>query len=101
MHELQEISSSAARASVAGLNEVERDSIAKKYVANAIANSALFQAVDMTVTTGTSGNPAVYYEVTLAYSLDGHAYTYARKLFVAATCEYFAHGHHSIRELLT
>jgi Flp pilus assembly protein TadG len=68
-HELQEISSSAARASVAGLNEAERDSLAKQFVSDAIANSALFQAADLTVSTGTSGTPATYYEVTLAYNL--------------------------------
>ncbi len=68
-HELQEISSSAARASVAGLNETERDSLARQFVATAISNSTLFQAEDLTVSTGTSGTPATDYEVTLAYNL--------------------------------
>ena len=68
-HEVQEISSAAARASVAGLNQAERDTLARQYVTDAIGNSALFQAADVTVSTGTSGTPASYYAVTVAYDL--------------------------------
>jgi Flp pilus assembly protein TadG len=69
LHELQELASSAARASVAGLNEAERDTLAKAYVANAVVNSELLSASDLTVSTGTSGTPAAFYEVTLAYNM--------------------------------
>ena len=69
MHELQELSSSAARASVAGLNQTERDSLAKQYVADALINSPLLTANDLTVATSTSGTPATYYAVTLNYDL--------------------------------
>jgi hypothetical protein len=54
---------------VAGLNEAERDTLAKQFVSTAITNSTLFQASDLTVSTGTSGTPATYYAVTLAYNL--------------------------------
>jgi Flp pilus assembly protein TadG len=70
LHELQELASSAARASIAGLNEAERDSLAKQFVSSAISNSVLLRAADLTVTTATSGSPPVYYAVTLAYSLN-------------------------------
>jgi Flp pilus assembly protein TadG len=69
LHELQELASSAARASVAGLNEAERDTLAKAFVANAVVNSELLSASDLTVSTGTSGTPAAFYEVTLAYNM--------------------------------
>jgi Flp pilus assembly protein TadG len=69
MHELQELSSSAARASVAGLNEAERDSLAKQYVADAVTNSTLLNSPDLVVSTSTSGTPATYYAVTLSYNL--------------------------------
>jgi Flp pilus assembly protein TadG len=68
-HEVEELSSSAARSSVAGLSEAERDSLAKAFVANAIANSAILNAADLTVSTTTSGSPAQDYSVTVSYSL--------------------------------
>jgi Flp pilus assembly protein TadG len=69
LHELQELSSSAARASVAGLNEAERDTLAKQYITDAVTNSTLLNAMDLSVSTSTSGMPATYYAVTLAYDL--------------------------------
>lgn len=69
LHELQELASSAARASVAGLSQTERDSLARAYVSNAIANSSLLLASDLTVSTNTSGTPAEFYAVTLAYNM--------------------------------
>ena len=69
LHELQELASSAARASVAGLSQSERDTLARQYVTNAIANSSLLSSSDLTVTTATSGTPAIFYAVTLAYNM--------------------------------
>ncbi len=69
LHELQELASSAARASVAGLSQAERDSLARSYVANAISNSMLLLSSDLTITTTTSGTPAEFYAVTLAYNM--------------------------------
>ena len=69
LHELQELSSAAARSSVAGLSEAERDSLAQQFVTNAIARSSILNATDLTVTTATSGTPADNYSVTVSYSL--------------------------------
>jgi Flp pilus assembly protein TadG len=69
MHELQELSSSAARSSVAGLNEAERNSLAEQFVANAVAKSAILNINDLTVQTATSGTPPTDYSVTVSYSL--------------------------------
>jgi Flp pilus assembly protein TadG len=69
LHELQELASSAARASVAGLSATERNTLAQQYIASALANSPLLLAADLTVTTSTSGSPATLYAVTLTYTL--------------------------------
>lgn len=69
LHELQELASSAARASVAGLSATERDQIARQFVNSATAGSSILNAADLTVSTSTSGTPAVNYVVTLQYSL--------------------------------
>ena len=69
LHELQELASSAARASVAGLSQSERDTLARQYVTNAVANSSLLSSSDLTVTTATTGTPATFYAVTLAYNM--------------------------------
>lgn len=69
IHEVQEIASSAARSSVAGLNEAERNTLAEQYVSTAVANSMLLNPADLTVQTATSGNPPVDYSVTITYDL--------------------------------
>ncbi len=69
IHELQELSSSAARSSVAGLNEAERNSMAQQFIANAVARSAILNPNDLTVQTATSGTPPTDYSVTVNYSL--------------------------------
>jgi Flp pilus assembly protein TadG len=69
LHEVQELSSSAARSSVAGLSEGERDSLAQAFVANDVAQSALLSMTDLTVTTATSGTPPTNYSVTVSYNL--------------------------------
>jgi Flp pilus assembly protein TadG len=69
LHQLQELSSSAARSSVAGLSQAERDTIAQAFVANAVAQSAILNPSDLTVTTATTGTPASNYTVTVSYTL--------------------------------
>jgi Flp pilus assembly protein TadG len=69
VHEVQELASSAARSSVAGLNEAERNTLAAQFVANSVANSALLNAADLSVQTATSGTPATNYSVTISYTL--------------------------------
>jgi Flp pilus assembly protein TadG len=69
VHEVQELASSTARSSVAGLNETERNSLAQQFVANSVANSALLTAADVSLQTTTSGTPATNYAVTISYTL--------------------------------
>ena len=69
LHELQELASASARASVAGLSQTDRNTLANQFITTAVANSALLQTSDLTVTTATSGTPAIYYAVTLSYNL--------------------------------
>ncbi|HTZ71683.1 MAG TPA: TadE/TadG family type IV pilus assembly protein [Acetobacteraceae bacterium] len=69
LHELQELSSSAARSSVAGLNETERNNLAEQFVTDAVSRSAILNPNDLTVTTATSGTPPIDYSVTVSYTL--------------------------------
>jgi Flp pilus assembly protein TadG len=69
LHELQELSSSAARSSVAGLSEAERNSLAQQFVTNFVAQSAILNPNDITVQTAISGSPAMDYSVTVSYNL--------------------------------
>ncbi len=69
LHELQELSSAAARSSVGGLSQSERNNLAQQFVANAVAQSAILNMTDLTVATATSGTPATDYSVTVTYSL--------------------------------
>jgi Flp pilus assembly protein TadG len=69
LHEVQELAASAARASVSGLSQTERDSLARQFVSAALANSTLLNAPDLTVATASSGTPATLYAVTITYNL--------------------------------
>ncbi len=69
LHEVQELAASAARASVSGLSETERDSLARQFVSTALANSTLLNPPDLTVATASSGTPATLYAVTITYNL--------------------------------
>jgi Flp pilus assembly protein TadG len=68
-HEVQELASSAARSSVAGLNQAERNTLAQAFVTNYLAQSALLVAADVNVQTATTGTPPVDYQVSVSYSL--------------------------------
>jgi Flp pilus assembly protein TadG len=69
LHELQELSASAARRSVAGITAADRDSLTQQFVANAAARSALLNPADLTVQTAATGSPPRNYSVTVTYSL--------------------------------
>ena len=69
IHEVEELAGAAARASIAGLNATERTSLAKQYVASAIANATFLRAADLSVATATTGTPATVFAVTITYNL--------------------------------
>ncbi len=69
LHELQELASSAARASVSGLSQSERNSLALQFVSNSVSQSIILNASDVSVSTMTSGSPATNYSVTVSYDL--------------------------------
>jgi Flp pilus assembly protein TadG len=69
LHEVQELASSGARASVAGVTNAERNTLAQQFISNFIASSGLLVPADLTVVTGTVGTPAVSYQVSVTYNL--------------------------------
>jgi Flp pilus assembly protein TadG len=69
LHEVQELASSAARASVAGLNQTERNTLATNFINNFVANSGLLVPADVTVATTTTGTPPTSYQVSVTYNL--------------------------------
>lgn len=70
-HELREIASEAARASVAGISNAERQSLATSYVTKAIPNYALLNSQRMTMTTQVRLAPAPSFHVVVNYDLSG------------------------------
>jgi Flp pilus assembly protein TadG len=65
-HEVQELASSGARASVGGVTQTERNSLANQFIYNFVASSGLIIASDLSVTTQTTGSS---YQVSVAYNL--------------------------------
>ena len=66
-HTLREVAAEAARASVAGISDGERASLAQAVVQRSLAASALFRAGSVGVSVGTSPSDASVYTVTLTY----------------------------------
>ena len=66
-HTLREIAAEAARASVAGVSDGERASLAQAAVQRSLASSAIFKAGSVGVSVGTSPSDATVYTVTLTY----------------------------------
>ncbi len=66
-HSLREIAAEAARASVAGVSDGERASLAQAVVQRSLAASAMFKAGSVGVSVGTSPSDAAVYTVTLTY----------------------------------
>jgi Flp pilus assembly protein TadG len=69
LHEVQELASSGARASVAGVTQAERSQLANQFIYNFIANSGLLISSDLTVTTATIGSPPTEFQVSVSYNL--------------------------------
>ncbi|MFK5597505.1 TadE/TadG family type IV pilus assembly protein [Methylobacterium sp. HMF5984] len=70
-HTLREIAAEAARASVAGVSDGERASLAQAVVQRSLAASAMFKAGSVGVSVGTSPSDATVYTVTLTYDSSG------------------------------
>lgn len=73
-HGIQQIASEAARSSVAGLNDAEREQIARDFVAAHAASYAFIDAAKLRVTTSHGGPPQQSFEVAIAYDMSGSLY---------------------------
>ncbi len=69
LHEVQELASSGARASVAGVTPAERNALAQSFISTFVANSGLIIPADLTVQTATIGTPPTSYQVSVTYNL--------------------------------
>lgn len=67
MHSVQELASTAARASVGGLSDTERESIARSTVASALPNYQLLRADKLTVNFSVDPANSQLYRVKLRY----------------------------------
>lgn len=66
-HTLRQIAAEAARASVAGISDTERASLAQGVVTRSLASGSMFKAGSVGVAVGTSPSDASVYTVTLTY----------------------------------
>jgi Flp pilus assembly protein TadG len=64
---VQQLAAEAARASVAGLDDAERDRLARAFVARSVESYAFLDPSRLTVRTVALGAPAPSFEVTVAY----------------------------------
>ena len=70
-HELQQIASEAARASVAGTTATERDTLARSYVTTNGGDYLLIDSTKMAVTTTTATQPIAMFQVAVSYDMTG------------------------------
>lgn len=70
-HELRQLAAEAARASVAGISNAERESLATGYVSKAIPSYSLLSTRRMTMTTQVRLAPAPSFHVVMTYDLSG------------------------------
>ncbi len=68
---IQQLAAEAARASVAGLNDTERNQLAQAYISNNTGAYPFLNAQKLTVTAGTTGTTSPTYQVSLAYDMSG------------------------------
>ncbi len=68
-HGVQQIASEAARASVSGINDLEREAIARDFVATSVSSYALLDPARLRVTTSQSGPPRQTFEVAIIYDM--------------------------------
>jgi Flp pilus assembly protein TadG len=67
-HGMQQLASEAARSAVAGLNDSERDGLARTYVTSQVGTYAFMNPSALTVSTSTS-DPTLSFTVTTSYDL--------------------------------
>ncbi len=67
VHALQQLAAEAARASVAGLSEQERSSLAQQYISNSIQAYTFLEPDKLTITTQPNAAQSNLYEVRLRY----------------------------------
>jgi len=68
---IQQLASEAVRASVAGLNDTERNQLAQAYISNNTSAYPFLNAQRLTMTSGTTGTTAPTYQVSLSYDMSG------------------------------
>lgn len=66
-HGVQQLAAEAARASVAGLDDAEREQLARGFVTRSIGSYAFLDPSKLTVRTTSQGAPAPSFEVAVAY----------------------------------
>jgi Flp pilus assembly protein TadG len=68
-HSVQQIAAEAARASVAGISDPERDMLARDFVAASLGSYLLLDPGKLRVTTAQSGPPHQTFEVAIRYDM--------------------------------
>lgn len=66
-HGVQQLAAEAARASVAGLDDAERERLARSFITRNIGSYAFLEPSKLTVRTTAMGAPAPSFEVTVVY----------------------------------
>lgn len=83
VHGVQQLAAEAARSSVAGLTETERNSLANAYVSGNVNSYPLIAANQLTVSAATSGSDANVFVVTVNYNAS-NMFIYSLPSFVPA-----------------
>jgi len=73
-HGIQQIAAEAARASVAGLDDSERERLARAFVARHVGAYAFLDPAKLTVRTTATGGAAPSFEVAVAYDFSDSAF---------------------------
>jgi Flp pilus assembly protein TadG len=68
-HSVQQIAAEAARASVAGVSDPERDTLARDFVSASLGSYLLLDPAKLRVTTAQSGPPHQTFEVAIRYDM--------------------------------
>lgn len=70
-HSVQQLASEAARASIAGLSDTERASLARRFVTSTVASYGLLRPDALTVAAASSATDPDIFTVTLTYNTSG------------------------------
>jgi Flp pilus assembly protein TadG len=68
-HSIQQIASEAARASVSGISDAEREQIARNFVASHATSYAFIDPAKLRLTTAQSGPPRQTFEIAIVYDM--------------------------------